>query len=125
MREERGVIHGNIEVEEKYTLWGTVHGDVRVLDGGKMYVRGSIYGDLIVEFGGRVHVFGQVSGNLVLYRGTKVINSGTIQGNAVNEGGRLFVDQYGTVLGKVKTNKGETHVEPKATMDDDEADGLM
>ena len=122
MREERGTIHGNVEVDEKYTLWGTIHGDVRVLDGGKMYVRGSIYGDLIVEFGGRVHIFGQVSGDLVLYRGTKVINSGTVQGNANNEGGRLFVDQYGTVLGKIKTHKGETHVEPKATMDDDVSD---
>lgn len=118
MREERGTIHGNIEVDEKYTLWGTIYGDVRVIDGGKMYVRGSVFGDLIVEFGGRVHVFGQVSGNLVLYRGTKVINSGIIQGNATNEGGRLYVDQHGNVLGRIKTRRGETHVEPKAELGD-------
>lgn len=122
MREERGTIHGNLEVDEKYTLWGTIYGDVRVVDGGKMYVRGSIFGDLIVEFGGRVHVFGQVSGSLTLYRGTKVINSGVIQGNATNEGGRLYVDQHGNILGRVKTNKGETHIEPKATLGDDVGD---
>ena len=51
-----------------------------------------------------------------------MIVSGVIQGLAVNEGGRLYVDQYGNVLGKVKTNKGETHIEPKATMDDDVTD---
>jgi cytoskeletal protein CcmA (bactofilin family) len=122
MREERGTIHGNVDVDEKYTLWGTVYGDMRVLDGGKLYIRGTVFGDLIVEFGGRVHIFGRVSGNLVLYRGTKVINSGTIDGHAVNEGGRFYVDAYGNVLGKVKTNKGETTIEPKATMEDDVSD---
>ena len=122
MREERGTIHGKLDVDEKYTLWGTIYGDVRVLDGGKLYVRGSIFGDLIVEFGGRVHVFGQVSGHLTLYRGTKVINSGVIQGNATNQGGRLYVDQHGNILGRVKTVKGETHIEPKATFGDDAGD---
>ena len=122
MREERGTIHGNLEVDEKYTLWGTIYGDVRVIEGGKMYVRGSIFGDLIVDFGGRVHIFGQVSGNLQLFRGTKVINSGVVQGNATNDGGRLYVDQHGNVLGRVKTNKGETHIEPKATLGDDLGD---
>lgn len=119
MREERGAVDGDVQVDEPYTLWGSVTGDVRVVEGGKMYVRGSIYGDLIVEFGGRVHVFGQVSGNLVLYRGSKVINSGTIQGDAINEGGRLYVDRHGNVLGKVKTHKGETTIEPKVDLSDD------
>jgi cytoskeletal protein CcmA (bactofilin family) len=119
MREERGRIAGDVTVDEPYTLWGSVTGDVRVVDGGKMYVRGNIYGDLIVEFGGRVHVYGQISGSLTCYKGSKVINSGTVQGDAINEGGRLYVDRHGHVLGKVKTHKGETTVEPKVDVDEE------
>jgi cytoskeletal protein CcmA (bactofilin family) len=114
MREERGNVKGPITVDEPYTLWGSIFGDVRVVDGGKMYVRGNIHGDLIVDFGGRVHVFGRVTGSLLMFEGTKVINSGTIDGNATNEGGRLYVDSHGTVLGKIKTEKnGKTVVEDK------------
>lgn len=113
MREERGRIAGDVTVDEPYTLWGAINGDVRVVEGGKMYVRGNIYGDLIVEYGGRVHVYGQVSGNLTVHRGAKVIHSGTVAGNAVNEGGRLYIEACSHVLGKVKTNKGETAEEPK------------
>lgn len=122
MREERGTVHGDVTVEnEKYTLWGSVHGNVKVLEGGKMYVRGNIYGELYVDFGGRVHIFGKVDGNLFMTRGTKVINSGIIAGNATNAGGRLYVDQHGTVLGKTKTEKnGETTVEPKADLGETE-----
>jgi cytoskeletal protein CcmA (bactofilin family) len=120
MREERGKVDGPVTVDEKYTLWGSIMGDVKVVDGGKLYVRGNVYGDLIVEFGGRVHVFGTVTGNLQLWQGTKVIISGIIQGNANNTGGRLYVDQHGSILGKTKTEKnGETHVEPKVTMDEE------
>ncbi len=119
MREERGKITGPITVDEKYTLWGSIMGDVKVVDGGKMYIRGNVYGDLIVDFGGRVHVFGQVSGNLLQFRGTKVIISGLIKGSATNSGGRLYVDQHGSILGKTKTEKdGQTTVEPKVQMDD-------
>jgi len=119
MREERGRVNQNVTVDELYTLWGAITGDVTVVEGGKMYVRGNIYGDLHVEFGGRVHIYGQVTGNLTIYKGSKVIHSGIIQGNATNEGGRLYIDRDGTVLGKVKTNKGETTVEPKIDMPED------
>ncbi len=113
MREERGRIAGNITVEEPYTLWGSITGDVHVVEGGKMYVRGNIYGDLIVEFGGRVHIFGHISGSLLIKRGSKVINSGTVTGNATNDGGRLYLEAVGSVLGKIKTVRGETHEEQK------------
>jgi predicted acyltransferase (DUF342 family) len=118
IREERGTIHGEIVVEnEKYTLWGNIYGEVKVLDGGKMYVRGNIFGSLFVDFGGRVHIFGKVDGNLTLMRGTKVINSGLVTGTASNLGGRLYVDQHGSILGKVKTEKnGETVIESKVDM---------
>lgn len=113
MREERGTLAGPLVVHEPLTLWGSVGGDVIVVEGGKFYMRGSIYGNLIVEYGGRVHVFGNITGNLKVARGSKVIHSGTIVGDAVNEGGRLFVDSIATIQGKVKTLKGETRVEPK------------
>lgn len=100
-------------VAEAYTLWGSAGGDIRVVDGGKMWVRGSIFGTLTVEAGGRVHVYGNISGDLVVHANAKVIHSGTVMGNAVNRGGRLYIDATGVVKGKVKTKSGETRIEPK------------
>lgn len=108
MREERGTISGEVMVYEEYTLWGTVVGTVKVVDGGKFYLRGAIYGDLDVQPGGRVHIFGRISGGVKCARGTKVIHSGMIGGDVVNDGGRFFIDAEGKVVGKVKTIAGET-----------------
>ena len=120
MKEVRDNINGDQIISEPYELWGKITGDVRVIEGAKFYMRGAIYGDLIVEFGGRVHIYGHVSGNLLVFRGAKVINSGVISGNAANDGGRLYIDRDGQVLGKVKTeNKGETTIEPKDDVPDE------
>ncbi len=119
MKEVRENLAGDQTIDQKYELWGKITGDVRVVEGGKFYMRGTIYGDLIVEYGGRVHIFGHVAGNLYVFRGTKVIHSGVISGNATNDGGRLYIDRDGQVLGRVKTLKGETTVEPKDEMPDD------
>lgn len=116
MREERGQLAGPLVVHEPYTLWGSVGGDVIVVEGGKFYMRGSIYGNLTVEYGGRVHIYGSVTGNLKVARGSKVIHSGTLMGDATNEGGRLFIDSLATIHGKVKTLKGETKIDPQATV---------
>src|SRR4051794_7125782 len=35
MREERGLINGDVVVYEPFTLWGTISGTVKVIDGGK------------------------------------------------------------------------------------------
>jgi predicted acyltransferase (DUF342 family) len=113
MREERGQISGDIVVYEPFTIWGTVGGNVKVVEGGKLYLRGSIYGDLLVEWGGRVHVYGNVTGKLCVERGAKVIVSGIIGADAVNRGGRLFVDSTATIGGKIKTRSGDTTVDPK------------
>ncbi len=113
MREERGRVVGDMTVDDKFTLWGGVTGDLRVVDGGKCYVRGNVGGDLIVDFGGRVHVYGHIAGNLQLFRGAKVILSGTVSQNANNKNARLFIDPHGRVLGKIKTQgrHAETHIE--------------
>lgn len=113
MREERGRIYGDATIDEPYTLWGAISGDLRVVDGGKVYVRGHVGGDLIVDHGGRVHVFGHVGGNLIMFRGCKVILSGVIGGNATNTSSRLFIDRHGRVLGKTKTRgkQAETQIE--------------
>ena len=108
MREERGRVAGDVVVYEPYTLWGSVGGNVKVIQGGKFYLRGAVYGNLDVEYGGRVHIFGNVTGNLTVHRGAKVIHSGTLAGDATNEGGRLFIESMARVMGKVKTRKGET-----------------
>jgi cytoskeletal protein CcmA (bactofilin family) len=114
MREERGNIAGNVVINEPYTLWGSIAGNVTATDGAKLYVRGAIYGNLTVTAGGRVHVFGNVSGNLTIAVKTKVIHSGILGGDAINNGGRLYIDAAAKVLGKVKTYDGETTIEPQA-----------
>ena len=114
MREERGTLNGNQVISEPVDLWGTISGDVTVVDGGKVYIRGAIYGTLRVAHGGRVHIYGNVSGDLVVLEGAKVIHSGVLGGDAINDGGRMFIDAAARVLGKVRTNTGETNVDPKA-----------
>ena len=114
MREERDNLTGDQTIGEPYTLWGSVAGNVTAVKGAKFYVRGAIYGDLTVDVGGRCHVYGHVSGNLTVMTKAKVIHSGTLGGDAVNRGGRLYIDEMGKVLGKVRTLDGETVVEPGA-----------
>jgi cytoskeletal protein CcmA (bactofilin family) len=115
MREERGQIRGDVVVYEPFTLWGSVGGNVTVVEGGKFYLRGAIYGNLIVEPGGRVHIYGNVTGNLKLAEKSKVIVSGMIGGNAINNGGRLYIDKQARVMGKVRThNDGETKQESRS-----------
>lgn len=108
MREERGTISGDVVVYEPFTLWGSIGGNVRVVQGGKFYVRGAIYGDLSVEYGGRVHIFGNVTGNLRVENGAKVIHSGIVGKDAINDGGRLYIEANSKVMGTVKANSGET-----------------
>jgi cytoskeletal protein CcmA (bactofilin family) len=113
MREERGQISGDVVVYEPYTLWGSVGGDVKVIEGGKFYVRGNVYGNLLVEAGGRVHIFGNVLGDVTVEPAAKVIHSGVIGGDAINNGGRLYIEAASKIQGKIKTKKGaETTIEP-------------
>jgi hypothetical protein len=114
MREERGQLSGDQLIFEPFTLWGSIGGDVRVIQGGKFYVRGAIYGNLTVEYGGRVHVFGNVSGNLIVQRGAKVIHSGILGGDAVNEGGRLYIDAIARVLGRIKNESDRAETKGEA-----------
>src|SRR5687767_7890723 len=112
MREERGQLKGDVVINEPYTLWGSVAGDVTAVKGSKFYMRGTIYGSLTVLHGGRVHIYGKVTGNLLVKDGSKVIHSGTVGGDAVNEGGRLYIENIAKVYGQVVTNEGETEIEP-------------
>ncbi len=105
MREERGQIRGDVVVYEPFTLWGSIGGNVQVIDGGKFYLRGTVYGRLEVGDGGRVHVFGNVIGDLTVHQKAKVILSGQIGGDALNQGGRLFINPGGRVFGEIKTKK--------------------
>ncbi|HEX8914359.1 MAG TPA: hypothetical protein VF796_18575 [Humisphaera sp.] len=113
-REERGNLQGDQVIEQPYTLWGSIAGNVTAIQGAKFYARGTIYGDLTVLHGGRVHVYGNVTGTLTVKDGAKVIVSGQIGKDAVNLGGRLYVDASAIIHGKVKSDEGETQVDPKA-----------
>jgi len=108
MRDERENLTGDVKIDEPCTLWGTVVGNVRVVDGGRFYLRGRVYGTVHVEAGGRAHLLGSVQGDLVLERHTKVILSGVVGHNAINRGGRLYVQPNATILGTVKTESGKT-----------------
>jgi cytoskeletal protein CcmA (bactofilin family) len=119
MREERGQLSGEVLVFEPFTLWGSVGGNVRVIQGGKFYLRGAIYGDLTVEFGGRVHIYGNLTGNLVVERGAKVIHSGIIGRDIVNQGGRLYIETNSRVLGRIRPESGETTIEPGFKTEDE------
>lgn len=111
MREERGQIAGDVIVYEPFTLWGNIGGNVKVIERGKLYIRGAVYGDVVVEYGGRMHVFGRITGTLTVHRGAKVIHSGVLGGDLVNQGGRVYIDHVAKIMGKVKTEKGETIVQ--------------
>ncbi len=108
MREERGQIVGDVVVYEPFTLWGSIAGNVKVMKGGKLYLRGSVYGNLTVEPGGRAHIYGNVVGTLTVESKSKVIHSGIVGGNAINTGGRLYIESMAKVYGKVRTDAGET-----------------
>ena len=110
MLEERGTIAGNWTVTESVTLWGSVGGNVTVAEGGKLYLRGAVYGDILVQYGGRLHIFGRVVGSLTVKRGAKAIHSGVLGGDAINQGGRLYIENTSIINGKIKTIKGETKV---------------
>jgi len=114
MREERGQLAGDITIDEPYTLWGSIAGDVTVSKGAKFYMRGAIYGSMTVKPGGRVHVFGNISGDMTVMQKTKVIHSGVVGGDVTNLGGRLYIDATAQVVGRVKTMAGETSIEPQA-----------
>ena len=114
MREERGIITGDVVVYEHFDLWGTISGGVKVIEQGKLYVRGKVYGDLVVEKGGRCHIYGAVSGRVTVHRGGKCLVSGMIGGNAVNRGGRLWVEQAAKVMGHIEKHGGDTVVEDAA-----------
>jgi cytoskeletal protein CcmA (bactofilin family) len=114
MREERGNLAGDLAIKEPCTLWGSVAGNVTAGNGSKFYMRGAIYGNLEINPGGRVHVFGNISGDVIVHPKTKVILSGVIGGDVSNLGGRLYIDATAQVMGKVRTQSGETTVEPQA-----------
>ena len=112
MREERGHVKGNIVIDEPYTLWGSIAGNVTAVKGSKFYMRGAVYGDLTVLHGGRVHIYGNITGNLFVKDGAKVIHSGVLGGDANNFGGRLYIDSKAKVMGRVRTEEdGQTTVE--------------
>jgi cytoskeletal protein CcmA (bactofilin family) len=99
MREEWGKLVGNQVVSEPFTLWGSVAGDVTVVNGAKSYLRGTVHGDLTV-LGGRVKISGHVTGTMRVRDGARVILSGTIGQACINEGGRLSIGSAALVGGK-------------------------
>jgi len=114
MREERGQIAGDWTCDEACDLRGIVAGTVTVVAGGKLYVRGAILGDLNLADGGRVHIYGNVQGTVRVAEGAKLIHSGVVGQDLINEGGRVFIDASGRVMGRIRTLAGQTrtHKDP-------------
>src|ERR1700735_1004471 len=111
MRDEKAHLVGDTTIAEHLVLWGSITGNVKAVDGSKFYLRGVIYGDLEAERYARIHVFGSISGDLIVHQKAKVILSGIVAGNVINRGGRLYIESAAQVLGKVKTEAGDTKIE--------------
>ena len=41
--------HGDVVIDELFTLWGTIGGNVTVVKNGKFYLRGELFGSMIVR----------------------------------------------------------------------------
>ena len=112
MREERGNLKGDLVIDEPFTLWGSIAGNVTAVTGSKFYARGTIFGNLTVLHRGRVHIFGNITGNLFVKDGAKVVHEGVVGGDILNSGGRLYIYSNAKILGKVRTEEeGQTTYE--------------
>lgn len=90
MAEERGKIEGDLNVADRFDLFGMVTGNLTVSEGGTAVIYGMVMSNLIVKPRGRA------------------VLQGMICGNAVNEGGTLEI--YGVVVGSLDATVGTTTV---------------
>ncbi len=123
MREERGKLSGDCTIDEQYTLWGMIVGNVTVGEDGKFYLRGSIYGDLTVQYGGRVHIFGNLQGSLLVMRGAKVIHSGLVGGDITNRGEESSSNWPPRRWGRSRRNRGRRRSSRSRSWNDGLAQG--
>jgi cytoskeletal protein CcmA (bactofilin family) len=96
MRVERGIIEGDLEVEDDLSLPGMVTGNVTVLDGGTLELNGTCGKNLILEDGATAFLNGTVNGS-VYNRGGKLEVCGIIYGSLHKEAGETFVDRNAVI----------------------------
>lgn len=89
-------IEGDRDVDMPWDLHGMFTGSVNVRAGGDFKLHGMIVRDLVVHPGGSAVVHGMVCGSVV------------------NLGGLLEI--HGMIIGAVRTEAGETHVDPRAVI---------
>ena len=94
MKAEHGKIEGNVIVNEEWSLFGMVTGNISIQTGGQLYLHG-----MCCE-------------NVVLYEGSRVFIYGIVTGNVYNRGGYLEV--YGMIIGNLHDEEGKTYVDNKA-----------
>src|ERR1700733_8922198 len=103
MRKERNKIVGDQTINELYTLWGMIVGNVTVVEGGKLYLRGSIFGSLSIAPGGRAYFFGWVRGAVAAEKKARLLDRGSVVGHLISRGGRIHFDLAPKTGGKVTT----------------------
>ena len=81
MSEERTIID-----KPGTVITGIITGDVLVAAGGELTLRGTITGNLEVATGGEAHISG-----------------GVVQGLVKNDGGTLWINHGGTVVGELRS----------------------
>ncbi len=74
-----GIKKGDVHITDKFGIYGTLHGNATVADGGKLQLYGIVKGDVIVERGGVLEHWGLIEGDL-LDRGGEITCNGQIAG---------------------------------------------
>jgi hypothetical protein len=96
MNTESGTLAGDVELCTPLALYGMATGTITVSSGGVLDLHGMCVKNLVVLPGGVARIYGMVNGD------------------ATNLGGSLHV--AGTVHGSVRTQTGQTHIEPNAVV---------
>src|SRR4051794_25360640 len=99
MREETGMIDGDVQLASDLRLTGTIAGTTEVGPGAYLILDGTIDDDLILDLGSQVDL------------------NGTVVGDVYNRGGNLHI--AGTVLGSVYREAGYTAIGPGAAIEGD------
>jgi len=95
LKEELGIIEGDVEIKEEFRLRGIISGSTQVLRGGILHLHGICTGEVRVDPGGIIYLHG-------------------ITKNVLNNGGRVEV--FGMITGTLTTLSGNTLIDPDAVI---------
>jgi hypothetical protein len=90
MRNENGIVKGDVIVEDVYELLGTINGSVLVKSNGLFKCFGMVNKDVKVQEGGQALIKGMVNGNVINENG-EIMISGTVNGTLIDHSNKIKV----------------------------------